>query len=232
MLLEIDSRIFDDFPGVRVGMLTVRGLDNSGEDPALRELLAAEQEQLRRNLAGVTIVEHPQIAPWRDAYRRFGAKPKKYRSSIENLARRVLKGGELPSINPLVDLYTVVSLRHLVPVGGEDLDQIQGPMRLTYASADEPPALLLGEREPRAPHPGEVIYTDDVGALCRRWNWKEADRTKLTPETRHAVLVIEALPPVGEPELTAALSDLEGLVGRFCGGQVERYVLSRGRRVP
>ena len=131
----------------------------------------------------------------------------------------------LLSINPLVDLYNVVSLRHLLPVGGEDLEKVTGPIFLTFAGDDEPPVPLLGERRERPPYPGEVIYRDGVGAICRRWNWKEADRTKLTPGTRDAVLVIEALPPAGEAEVIAALEDLAGLIERFCGGQCSQHLL-------
>ncbi len=226
-LLSVDERIFEEFPGVRIGVIAAHGVDNRGENPEIRRLLEAEQRRVAGELAGVTIVEHPRVAPWRDAYRRFGAKPKKYRSSIENLVRRVLKGSALPSISPLVDLYNVVSLRHLLPVGGEDLERVEGPMVLTFAGEDEPPVLLLGERQERPPYPGEVIYRDDAGTLCRRWNWKEADRTKLTPDTRHAVLVIEALPPAGEAELAAALDDLAGLIERYCGGRLEQHLLDR-----
>jgi DNA/RNA-binding domain of Phe-tRNA-synthetase-like protein len=119
-----------------------------------------------------------------------------------------------------------VSLRHLVPVGGEDLERTSGAIRLTFAGEDEPAVTLLGESVERPPHAGEVVYADDAGAICRRWNWKEADRTKLTPETRHAVLVIEALPPVEEPMLSAALDDLAGLIERFCGGELSRHSLA------
>jgi DNA/RNA-binding domain of Phe-tRNA-synthetase-like protein len=228
MRLRIDPRIFDEYPGVRVGALFVDGVDNSGGDPEIRRLLDEAERRAAAALAGVEVAAHPRVVPWRDAYRRFGAKPKKYRSSIENLVRRVLQGGSLPSIHPLVDLYNVVSLRHLVPVGGEDLDRIEGDLVLTFAGDAEPPALLLGESQPRAPHPGEVIYKDAAGAVCRRWNWKEADRTKLTAGTRRAVLVIEALPPVDEALLAAALADLAALVQRFCGGRSTSHQLHEG----
>ena len=128
-VLIIDRRIFDEFPGVRIGVIAAHGVDNGVENPEIGRLLEEEQRLVALNLAGVTVIEHPSIAPWREVYRKFGAKPKKYRSSIENLVRRLLKGATLPSINPLVDLYNVVSLRHLLPVGGEDLERTSGSIR-------------------------------------------------------------------------------------------------------
>ena len=169
--------------------------------------------------------QHPRIACWREAYRSFGVKPKKYQSSIENLVRRVKKSGSPRSINKLVDLYNVVSLTHLLPVGGEDLDRIQGDLVLRYATEEDSPALLLGESDPRRATPGEVIYCDSVGPVCQRWNWKEADRTKLTEETTSAVLVIEALPPVVRPILEKALADLAESVARYCGGESQIDIL-------
>ena len=227
--LLVAGEIFERYPEVVLGVVTVHGIDNSGAGDALSGPLRHEEERVRAALAGIQISEHPHIAPWREAYRKFGAKPKNHPSSIENLARRVLKGQSVPHINPLVDLYNVISLRHLVPVGGEDLDRIQGDVRLTLATDHEPPVHLLGEPEPRPPKPGEVIYTDDLGTLCRRWNWKEAERTKLTAATRHAFLVIEGLPPVGRDLVAQAAEELAALIREHCGGEVAVALIDRER---
>jgi len=204
----------------------LKDIDNRPQEGFVSELQSA-CEQVRSKLGGTNVAEHPRIHCWREAYRTFGAKPKKYSSSIENLVRRTLKGDSLRSINPLVDLYNIVSLKHLLPVGGEDLDRIEGDIRLTRARDDEPAIHLLGEKEARAPKAGEVIYTDDLGAICRRWNWKEAERTKLTEDTKRAVLVLEALPPVTLNELEEAMAELEKLVRAHTGAVVTGSVLDQ-----
>jgi DNA/RNA-binding domain of Phe-tRNA-synthetase-like protein len=228
MGLSIEPEIFATFPGVLFGVVVARDIDNQASPEAAPEILAllrAEEARVRSELASGVLSEHPRIAAWREAYRRFGVTPKRATSSIENLLRRVLRGEELRPINPLVDLYNVISLRHLLPAGGEDLGRIEGDVRLGFAGADEPAIALLGEAEARPPHPGEVIYKDAAGTLCRRFNWKEADRTKLTGETQGALLVLEALPPAGMDDLERALADLVALVSRFCGGRVEADLL-------
>jgi DNA/RNA-binding domain of Phe-tRNA-synthetase-like protein len=232
MGLSIDPEIFATFPGLLLGVVVVRDIDNQGSPenaPEVAALFRAEEARVRGELAsGVgtgTLSEHPRIAPWREAYRKFGVTPKRATSSIENLLRRVLRGEEMRPIHPLVDLYNVISLRHLLPAGGEDLGRIEGDVRLGFAAADEPAVLLLGEAEARPPHPGEVRYRDAAGTLCRRFNWKEADRTKLTAATTGALLVLEALPPAAIDDLEGALADLVALVSRFCGGRVEADVL-------
>lgn len=231
MRFVVTDDIFETFPDVRIGVVVARGITTlPGVRVDLSDVLVTAQETVRTALAGTNVIDHPRIRCWREAYRSFGAKPKKYPSSIENLVRRTLKGEPIRPILPLVDIYNAVSLEHLLPVGGEDLDSIEGDLRLTRASESEPPVRLLGEAEERAPKPGEVIYTDDRGAICRRWNWKEADRTKLTESTRTAVLVLEALPPMTEYELRAAMGALSERVREHTAASVEQAVLAQNHR--
>jgi DNA/RNA-binding domain of Phe-tRNA-synthetase-like protein len=229
MRLRIGQDVLELFPEALIGVVRVRACDNSGAHPEIEALLRRAEERARAAFAGAALAEEPRIACWREAYRKFGASPKKSPSSIENLLRRVAKGEALRPINPLVDLYNAVSLERVLPAGGEDLGKVQGDVVLCRAGEAEPPVLLLGEGEARPPHPGEVIYRDDLSAICRRWNWKEADRTKLTAATRNAVLVIEALPPIPRDELEQALSDLAARVTRFCGGEAAAAVLDGTR---
>jgi DNA/RNA-binding domain of Phe-tRNA-synthetase-like protein len=210
---------------VRIGVVLARDIDNHGDHEEIAATLRAEEDRVTSELTGTSPADHPHIAPWREAYRAFGANPKKYPSSIENLVSRVLRGSPIRHINKLVDIYNTISLRYILPVGGEDLDKMQGDIILTIATETEAPVTLLGEDEPRAPQPGEVIYKDSIGAICRRWNWKEADRTKLTEQTTNVILVIEALHPVDTALLTQATNDLALMIQTWCGGQVSATIL-------
>jgi DNA/RNA-binding domain of Phe-tRNA-synthetase-like protein len=225
--LLVTPEIFALFPGVVLGVIVAREIDNTRESEEILAGLRQEEARVREMFAGQPIPEHSHIAPWREAYRKFGAKPKDHPSSIENLVRRVAKGHALPQINPLVDLYNTISLRYLLPAGGEDLDRTQGDIELTVAGEAEAPVKLLGEPEARPPYPGEVIYKDGLGAICRRWNWKEADRTKLTPQTRRPILVLEGLPPVGASEIEDATEALAAMIHAHCGGTIIHTVLDR-----
>jgi DNA/RNA-binding domain of Phe-tRNA-synthetase-like protein len=225
MLLKVTPELFAKFPETRLGVVIAHGVNNAGQHSDVLEMLRLEQRRLLERLGNTPIPEHPHVAPWREAYRAFGAKPKDHPSSIENLVRRVSKGHALPHINTVVDLYNTISLRHFLPVGGENLDALHGDILLTIASDHEAPVTLLGEKEARPPYPGEVIYKDDVGAICRRWNWKEAERSKLTESTKNLFLVIETLPPVPQAVLQQATTELATLVQTYCGGKVKSVFL-------
>ena len=225
---SVDEKIFEMNPGLAVGIIACRGIDNSGEPVEIMASIRQREQEVREhfNLDGLS--EHPKLASWREAYRKFGGKPKKNLNSIESLLKRCLKGEELRHISKIVDIYNFVSLKYVLPAGGEDLDKAKGSIRLTIAGANEPPVLLLGEKEPRAPKEGEVIYRDEESAICRRFNWKEAERTKLTEESKNVVLVVEGLPPATREVTEAALAELRALVEKHCGGELKTAILEKG----
>ena len=213
-----------------LGVVVMHKIDNSRDWTEMAEMLRQAEANLLIKLGNTPVIEHPYIAAWREAYRKFGAKPKDYPSSIENLAGRVINGAAVGHINNLVCLNNTISLKHILPVGGEDLDKIVGDVLLTPAGNEDPAVFLLSEKEARAPHPGEIIYKDEAGAICRRWNWRKADRTKLTRETQNAFLVIETLPPVSRAALETAVCELADLVKQDCGGTLLTAFLDKDTR--
>lgn len=218
MRFRVEPSFRQLFPQARIGVVIARGIDNTRAADACAALLADAMRGATARIGGVTgeMATHPAIAPWREAYRAFGVKPAKFRSSIENLLRAAA-ADRLGSINPLVDLYNTVSLAHSLPCGGEDLARLAGDLRLTRAAGDEE-FVPLGGSEPQPPQPGEVIYRDDAGVICRAWNWREAERTKLTAATTDAFLCIEAIPPITDTAHRAACDALASLVAAHLGG--------------
>jgi DNA/RNA-binding domain of Phe-tRNA-synthetase-like protein len=201
--VHIEASIAALQPGYRAGFVIADGLVNgpSGETSE-RELAAAEHHwtELERP------ADHPHIAAWRAAFSAFGAKPSRYPSSAEALIGRALRGAGLPRVNRLVDLYNAVSVKHAIPVGGEDLDAVRQPVRLVRATGDEPFDAADGEIE--HPRPGEVVWADAGGVTCRRWNWRQGRRTRLTETTTRAYFLFDALPPLTDEELERAMGDL------------------------
>lgn len=224
MKFIVEPEIFERFPGIRLGVLVVTGMTNRPSQSAVDRLLTAAEAATRQKLTGTDPKEHPRVAPWREIYRQFGSPPSQYRSSIESLLRRVLAGSSLPRINPLVDIYNYLSLKHLLPAGAEDLDRIEGNLVLGLAKGNESGG-YIGATEISTGYPGEVVYRDDWGFICRRFNWREGERTKITPATKNAVVVIEALPAVGDNDFKKALDEATQLFKKHLGAEVKVLVL-------
>ena len=183
------------------------GLEPGLPDEISDELLERAEIRARITLDGQAPEDVPEVADWRAAYRAFGAKPQRTRPSVEALLRRLDAG--LPRIDRLTDAYNAVSIANLVPVGGEDLDQYQGPARLVRATGDEDfDTMAQGEPAAEHPKPGEVIWRDDAGVTCRLWNWRQCTRTRMTPATTNAVFIIDGLGSLGRNGLTRAEADL------------------------
>ena len=225
MKLIVDSKIFEAFPNFLLGAVVVKNINNQKNKDKTEDILRQAEKETVQKYQGSEVIEISEIACWRDAYRVFGSKPKEYPSSLESVMRRVLKENQLPSINPLVNIYNAMSLFSLLPAGGEDIDKIKGGISLTYASSAEAPIKLLGDDKEEAPYEGEIIYKDEVGALCRRWNWREAERTKLTYETKNAILVLEAIIPLKKEELKNALEKMKEYIEGYCGGMCSFFIL-------
>lgn len=169
---------------------------------ALR-LLATAEARATMTLTDTPLESQPHIAAWREAFRSFGAKPKRTRPSAEALLRRLPEG--IPRIDRPTDAYNAVSLTHRIPIGGEDADRCCGPARLTRSSgAEEFATTKDGQDVIEPPEPGEVIWRDDLGVTCRRWNWRQCRRTRLTTSTTRAIFVLDALAPLTDTELDRA----------------------------
>ncbi len=221
MKFKINPKIFEDFDKPLIGVIIATGINNQNDHPQIQKLLREAEVTLREKLNNVEISLHPHIAPWRETYRKFGSKPRDFRCSAEALTRVVLRGSEIKKISPLVDLYNLISIKYILPVGAEDLDKMQGDLELTFANGDED-YTPLGEQENDPPQKGEVIYRDDFGVICRRWNWREGDRTKITKTTKNAVVVLESVASIPIKE---AVEKLAELIKKYCGGQISIYYL-------
>jgi DNA/RNA-binding domain of Phe-tRNA-synthetase-like protein len=205
--VSVAPEVFELRPDYRVLVLVADGLEPGSPDQISDGLLTQAETRARITLDGRAPEDVPQVADWRTAYRAFGAKPQRTRPSVEALLRRLDAG--LPRIDRLTDAYNAVSIGNLVPVGGEDLDQYQGPARLVRAAGDEDfESVAHGEPAVEHPKPGEVIWRDDTGVTCRQWNWRQCTRTRITPATTNAVFIIDALAALGRGGLKAAGDDL------------------------
>jgi len=204
---RVDGAVFVLRPDYRAMLLAVDGLIPGPSDQAGEALLRAGEVVAGEALRDRPAEQLPHVAAWREAYRAFGAKPQRTRNSLEALMRRAASG--LPRVNRLTDLYNAVSVLHQVPLGGEDLTRYAGSPRLIRATGEEPfDTVADGAAAMEHPDAGEVVWCDDAGVTCRRWNWRQARRTQLGDDTTAALFILDALDPMTDEALHAAADDL------------------------
>ena len=221
----IDAEVFGKHPGYVRGVVIAHDVANGVSPPELVQLLRDAETSVRERLTAEGIAEAPRIKAWRDAYRAFGAKPTEHRSSIEAMARRVLKNDQLPSISSLVDIGNVISLRHLVPAGAHAIDGLKGDIALRPATGSED-FVAFGSEKLEHPVRGEIVFVEGNTVLTRRWTWRQAKHTLVGPGTTAIVFNVDCLMPVMADEAAKACAEAEELIARFCGGRFRRVLLS------
>lgn len=205
---HVDPAVLALRPDYRALLLVADDLRGGASDDASEALLQRAEAHARELTSDGEVEELPHIAAWREAYRAFGAKPQRTRNSLEALTRRAIDG--LPRVDRLTDIYNAISVLHQIPVGGEDLDHYDGPPHLTRATGSEGfDTTASGQPVTEHPEPGEVVWMDDAGVTCRRWNWRQGHRTRLTDHTSRALFILDALAPMTDEQLDAVADALE-----------------------
>jgi DNA/RNA-binding domain of Phe-tRNA-synthetase-like protein len=208
------------YPGIAGGVILARGLTNGPASEALRAAFLAEQQATLRRLGQTPLSTLPSLAAWRRAFSSFGVAPTQYRSAAEALLRRLTKQGDLPSINALVDLGNLVSIRYALPVAVFDTRAVTGAITVRFADGTERfTDLSAGQVE--QPAPGEVIFADETGlVVARRWCWRQSAESAARADTTEAIVTVEAHHAGARADIAAALDDLVGLLRMYAGGDL------------
>jgi DNA/RNA-binding domain of Phe-tRNA-synthetase-like protein len=226
MLFSIQKELFDILPDLTIGMVAARDVNNTHPFKEIDDLLAQAVEEVKKNFVGDKAQEHPRIKPWRTAFSKLGISGSKFPSSIESMARRILKGDPFPKINPLVDLYNSVSLRFLVPMGGHDLNTIAGNIHLRFAEGWEP-FIPMGGGEILTVPKGELVYRDDREVLTRNWVWRQCEKDKATEKTKNIFIPIDVLGEVGRERADEIILELSRLIPKYLRGTLFSAILDR-----
>lgn len=217
MFFSVEKELFDLFPDLTIGVVVAKNIDNTQPSGEIDNLLTLIIEEVRKSFTGDKPQEHPRIKPWRMAFSKLGISGSKFPSSIESMARRVLKGDPFPRINPVVDLYNAISLKFLVPMGGHDLDTIKGNIYLKFAEGWEP-FLPMGGKETLKVPKGELVYCDDQEVLTRNWVWRQCEKDKVTEKTRNIFIPIDVLGEVGALCTSEIIQELLQFIPKYFGG--------------
>jgi DNA/RNA-binding domain of Phe-tRNA-synthetase-like protein len=228
----VAPEVFELFPGLKLPVAVAERIHATADAPGIETLWRQAWEEAGRMAPNHENPQsHPRVAPWREAMTRMGISGRKFPSSIEALLRRAFKGGEPPRINPLVDFYNAVSLRHVVPAGGFDLEDLGGELELrptrcgdTFHPLDGSSAQDVG--------PGEVAYAAGDEVLTRHFVWKQSRKGLLDESTGSLFLVAEVLGEIesGGAAAEAVLEDVAGGLRRYFDSEPAVFLLEEENR--
>ena len=221
-----DHAILERFPAVTGGVILATGLRNGPTPEPLRAAYLEEQRATLARIGETPLSQLKTLAAWRGAFRRFGVDPTQCRCAAEALLRRLTKKGDIPSINALVDLGNLVSIRYALPVAVFDTRSLTGPLTVRFATGEERYSPLGQPDITEHPTAGEVVFADDAGLVfAERWCWRQSDQSAARDDTTAVVITVEAQHEGARPEIEAALADLLTLLERYAGGQVGSAVV-------
>ncbi len=219
------------FPAVVGGVILGHGLTNG---PTPVDLLAAyetEQQAVLARIGKKPLSEIESLSAWRGAFRAFGIDPTQYRSAAEALLRRLTKQGNIPSINKLVDIGNLVSIRYALPVAMFDTQAVHGPITVCFAGGSEE-FTPLGADQVEHPDPLEVIFADDKQmVVARRWCWRQSDESAARESTTDVIVTVESQHATGRADVQSALEDLMGLLRQYAGGTLKSGVVDASNPV-
>ena len=223
--------IITRYPNIVGGVVLARGMKNGASSESLSATYISEQQVSLTRIGDTPLSELETLAAWRSAFRDFGVNPTKYRSAAEALLRRLTKKGDIPSINAVVDICNLVSIRYGLPVAAFDALHLTGAITVQFADGTENFKPLFA-KEFEHPEAGEVIFADDAGlVVARRWCWRQSDESATRPETTDAVFTVEAQHPNGQNQIEAALADLLALLQLHIGGEFQTGIVKAGNPI-
>jgi DNA/RNA-binding domain of Phe-tRNA-synthetase-like protein len=220
--------ILAQYPDLIGGVILSQNLKNGPTPMELRDAFLEEQRLVLTRIGNTPLSELEPLAAWRKALRGFGVNPTKYRSAVEALLRRLTKKGDIPSINTLVDISNLISIRYMIPVAAFDTQALSGPVTVHFAKGNERFTPLFKD-EVEHPQPGEVVFSDETGlVIARRWCWRQSDESAANLNTTTAIHTIEAQHTGGRADVENALDDLLELLSTYAGGETKSAILGAG----
>lgn len=190
------------FPELAVCIGTITDVHNEKENERIEQLREAVYQEVKTKHNIETLKDNPTVRAFRDFYWKLGIDPTKTRPSGEALLRRVLHGDELPRISAVVDAYNLASTKTILPISGFDVDLLNQPFHVRFAKNGET-FTGIGMDKPITLTEQMLVLADQKQVLCI-YPYRDTDLTKITMQTRNAMIIVYGVPRIDEQVLKEA----------------------------
>lgn len=185
MKIQVSDEIMSVCPEF-VGAAVEANVENTPHSDDLWREIHEFETKLRSEFTPDSVKELLSIAATRKVYKLCGKDPSRYRPASEQLIRRILQGKELYQIDTLVDLVNLASIAYGYSIGGFDVDKIEGDCLTLGVGRDGEPYEGIGRGILNIA--GLPVYRDSRGGVGTPTS--DNERTKITVETRHLLVLI------------------------------------------
>ncbi|KKP68583.1 MAG: Lysine-tRNA ligase [Candidatus Roizmanbacteria bacterium GW2011_GWA2_35_19] len=218
-IFSINKSFVEKYPSVNIGIAVIKNIKIKKSDPKLKE----EIDNFilsQKDLTNEIISSYPELLAYRKLYKEMGLDWHSKRPSPEALLRRIALGKGLYEINTCVDAYNLIVMKNRVSIGAFDYDKLKFPTVLRFPKDGEE-ILLLGDNEPTKYKPTDVAYFDQVGGYNIYFNYRDAQRTAVTEDTKDIILNIDGIYDISRSQVERSLKESIEIITKYCGGKVE-----------
>ena len=225
MRVTISNDVFTRFNSrLKIILVDVREIDNKIHVKESSHLLQEIAQLIRMTFNEDTIKTHGLISPWVTAQQEFGSAAKHYQTSVEHYLKQVLRKKDVRTNNVMTNLIRYLSLKHLVPIGIDDVAQVRGNLTFGIAQGAERVDFIHTLKR------GAFYYRDERGILGTKLDYWKSSKTRLKAKSKHVLIHLEVLPPLQMKRERELLVELSSLIKTFCGGTVKVKMLDKKKR--
>ncbi|MBV7272464.1 hypothetical protein JMF89_07200 [Clostridiaceae bacterium UIB06] len=229
MKFIVSGKVFDALEDVCFGVVVAKGVDNRGNNTAVKGLLETSLSYIEKKFQDKKVKECEEILPYREAFKRIGINPNQNMSSIEAMASRIAKKKGFPNINTIVDLGNAVSLKYLVPLGAHDMDSASNDIYVRFSNEGDL-FIPFGETEAETLKEGELIYSVGDKVKTRRWIWRQSEEGKITEESKNIFFPIDGFKDKNYDNVIGARDELAKLLKEIFNCEVSVGFVDRKNR--
>ena len=225
MKFTVTNKIFEKFPDAKFGALLIEGVDNKKQSDEIMKLLETQIKTTIEQYNNRSTKSIPQIKNWREVFKELGLN-RDFLPSHEALITRVKSKNELPDINPLVNIYNIVSLKYLIPIGGHDTDKAPD-IRIDRTTGQEP-FQAMNSNEKIMVEPNEIAYIFKNEILTRHFVWRQSETSKTDANTKNVFIPIDnASGDMSKDKIRQVSQEIADLITKHLGGTTKFDIVDK-----
>lgn len=220
----VDTSVFEINPNIKFGILIGKDLKNSNTMIEDRTRLRDAEKSMRETVQVDQVRNLENISLYREVMTKAGINPNKFPPSSEAMFRRILKGGELPIINALVDLCNAVSIEQVISLGAHDLNDIHEDLAVRFSKEGDI-FLPFGATEYENVNIGELVFTSGNIVQTRKWIWRQSELGKTTVNSSEIFFQLVGFDNNKNSSLCKAMKEIGDLVVDRFKGKCQKYMV-------